>query len=180
MTDLYTWIDTSHAVHQNMRGHTGGSISMGYSIIHGKGLKQKLNVKSSTEAELAGVSEYVPYNLWTLMFLEEQGYNIKNNIIHQDNESTIRMLKNGCNSCTGNSRHINICYFFLKDRVEKGEIKVEYCPRLLMLADYFTKPLMGERFRELRRVIMGHKSIFDLNPKLLHPIKEHVGENREI
>ena len=39
--------------------------------------------------------------------------------------------------------------FFVNDRVDKGEIKVQYCPTLLMLADYYTKPLMGQRFREL-------------------------------
>ena len=64
--------------------------------------------------------------------------------------------------------------FFVKDRIDKGELKVEYCPTLLMIADYFTKPLMGARFRELRDVIMGYKSIYDLNPKWLQPIKERV------
>jgi hypothetical protein len=52
-------------------------------------------VKSSTEAELVGVSEYIPYNIWLLMFLKEQGYEIKENILYQDNQNTIRMLKNG-------------------------------------------------------------------------------------
>ena len=86
----------------------------------------------------------------------------------------MRMEKNGRNSCTGNSRHVNIRYFFVQDRIAKGEMRVEYCPTLLMLADYFTKPLNGKRFRELRSVIMGHKSIYDLDPSLLHPTKERV------
>ena len=36
LTDLYTWIDAAYAVHNNMRGHAGGAISMGYGIMHGK------------------------------------------------------------------------------------------------------------------------------------------------
>ena len=36
LTDLYTWIDAAYAIHNNMRGHTGGAISMGYGIMHGK------------------------------------------------------------------------------------------------------------------------------------------------
>ena len=52
LTDLYTWIDAAYAVHNNMRGHTGGSILMGYKILHGKSSKQKINVKSYTESEL--------------------------------------------------------------------------------------------------------------------------------
>ena len=45
----------------------------------------------------------------------------------------------------------------------------------MMLAEYFMKPLMGKKFRELRHVIMGYKSIFDLELKHLNKIKEHIG-----
>ena len=85
------------------------------------------------------------------------------------------MDKNGQNLCTGNSRHIHIRYFFVKDRIYKGEMRVKYCPTHLMLANFFTKPLMGELFRKLRDVITGYTSIFDLDPTLLQSIKERVG-----
>ena len=75
------------------------------------------------------------------MFMSKQGYKIKDNVLYQDNKSAILMLKNGRNSCTGNSRHNDIIHFFVKDRIEKKEIRVEYCPSLMMLADFFTKPL---------------------------------------
>ena len=119
-------------------------------------------MKSSTEAELVGVSAYIPCNIWLLMFMKEQGYEIKDNILYQDNQSNIRMLKNGRNSCTGNSRHIHIRYFFIKDRIKKKEVKPEYCPTHSMLADYFTKPLQGEQFRMMRDVIMGYKTLNSL------------------
>ena len=131
-------------------------------VLHAKSSKQKLNVKSSTEVELVGTSEYIPYNLWLLMFMDKQGYTIKNNVLYQDNQSTILMLKNGRNSCTGNSRHINIRHFFVKDRVDKKEVRIEYCPSLLMLADFFTKPLQGELFLKFRRVLMGQEHISTL------------------
>ena len=69
-------------------------MSLGFGLIHGKSSKQKINVKSSTEAELVGNSEYIPYNIWVVMFLEEQGYELKDNVVYQDNESTIKMMKN--------------------------------------------------------------------------------------
>ena len=50
-------------------------------------------------------------------FLESQGYEVKENVIYQDNESEIKMEKNGRNSCNGNSGHVIIRYFFIKDRV---------------------------------------------------------------
>ena len=72
------------------------------------------------------------------------------------------MLKNGINSCTGNSRHINIKYFSVKDRIDKGELKVEFCPSTIMLADFFTKHLQGHLFKKFRDVIMGYAPISSL------------------
>jgi hypothetical protein len=157
--DLFTWVDASYAVHNNMRSHTGGCMSFGLGILHYLSTKQKLNVKSSTEAEIVGMSDYVPFNVWLQHFLECQGYKLKTNRIYQDNQSSIKMEKNGRNSCTGNSRHIHIRYFFTKDRVDKGEFTIEYCPTLEMLADFYTKPVQGSLFKAFRAVIMGWKPI---------------------
>ena len=97
-----------------MKRHTGGVISMGYVLLHGKSSKQKVNVKSSMESELVGVRQYIPYNIWLIMFLDAQRYGLKNNMIHQDNRSAILMKKNGRNLCIGNSWHVKIRYFLLK------------------------------------------------------------------
>eukprot|EP00957_Ditylum_brightwellii_P038715 2926051-Ditylum_brightwellii.AAC.1 len=61
---------------------------------------EKLNVKSSTEAELVRLAEYLPYSIWLLMFLKEQGYGIVNNVISHDNKSAILLEKNGQKFCT--------------------------------------------------------------------------------
>ena len=95
--------------------------------------------------------------------MSAQGREIKYNVLHQDNKSTMYMLKNGRNSCTGNSRHIDIRYFFVKDRIDKGELRVEYCPSSIMLADFFTKPLQGHLFKKFRGVIMVHAPISSLS-----------------
>ena len=66
LNTLYmTWIDAAYAVHPNMRSHTGGCMSMmGTGTLHARSSKKKLNTKSSTEAEVVGLSEYIPYNIW--------------------------------------------------------------------------------------------------------------------
>jgi hypothetical protein len=171
---LYTWVDASHAIHMNMRGHTGGIISMGKGMLHCKSSTQKINTKSTTESELVGVSEYLPYDIWYILFFGAQGYKIKQNILFQDNESAIKMEINGRNSCTGNSRHIEIKYFWVKDRVDKKEIEVKYCPTHLMLADYFTKALQGSLFRTFRDIIMGYVHVDTILLDPSHPLKERV------
>ena len=66
--------------------------------------------------------------------------------------------------------------FFVKDRIDKKEIRIEYCPTELMLADFFTKPLQRSLFRKFRNVIMGYKPIDTL--KVPHPNKEYVGNKK--
>ena len=105
---LLTWIDAAYGIYPNMRGQTGGAMSFGTGIIHGRSSKQKLNAKSSTEAEIIGVSEYLPFHIWVVNFLEKQGYKTSRKILFQDNQSAMKLEKNGRNSCTGNSRHIDI------------------------------------------------------------------------
>ena len=132
LSNLYTWIDVAYAVYNNIRGHTGGEISMGYGIIHRKALNQEINVKRSIEFELVGIGEYFPYNIWFIMFMSAQWYGIENSVIYKDNQSVMCMEKNRRNLCTGNSRHICIRYFFVKDIIDKVEMKAEYCPTHLM------------------------------------------------
>ena len=108
---LDMWVDASYAVHSNMRSHMGGALSFGTGILHGKSSKQKLNTTSLTEAELVAVSDYIPYHIWMINFLRHQGYEVKKKVLYQDNQSAIKMETNGRNSCTGNSRHIDIRFF---------------------------------------------------------------------
>jgi hypothetical protein len=84
-----TWVDASCAVHPDMRSHTGGAMPFGRGGILCKSSKQKLNTKSSTEAEFVGASDYLPNTIWVKNFLESQGYNIEENVFAQDNESAI-------------------------------------------------------------------------------------------
>ncbi len=71
---------------------------------------------------------------------------------------------------------MSIRYFFVKDRVDKGEITVEYCPTHAMLADYFTKPLQGALFRKFRDVIMGNRTLDELEIDSVFSLKERVGK----
>ena len=116
------------------------------------------------------------------MFLEHQGYPILNNIVFQDNQSAIKMERNGRNSCTGNSRHIAVRYFFTKDRIEKGKLVVEYCPTNLMIADFFTKALQGKVFKFFRDIIMGYTTVEEIlrtlkDTDVSFTIKERVENN---
>ena len=84
---------------------------------------------------------------------------------------------NKINSCTGNSRHRNIIYVFIKYLAEKGEIIIMHCPTHLMLDHYFTKPLQGSLFYKFRDKIIGIVSTYTLLEEIVsYSSKEHVGK----
>ena len=112
------WVDASNGVHMDLKGHTGGTLSLGKGSIMSKSTKQKINTTTSTEAELVGTFECMIEILWTNYFLKAQGYNWADTILFQDNMSTILLQKNGKKSSSKRTKHINMRYFFIKDRWE--------------------------------------------------------------
>jgi hypothetical protein len=117
--------------------------------------KQKLVTRSLTECEVVGVHEVMPQLLWTTQFLQEQGFDINDTILYQDNTSSILLEKNGRSSSSKRTRHMNIRYFFVKDQVASKELSIEHCPTEDMVADYFTKALQGRLFYKLRDLVMN-------------------------
>jgi hypothetical protein len=75
----------------------------------------------------------------TRYFLDAQGCNVKESVIHQDNVSAMLMEKNGKDSSSKRTGHINIRYFFIKDRIASKEVSIEHCPTGEMTANFFTK-----------------------------------------
>jgi len=126
-----------------------GCMSLRRGMVYSKPMSQKLTGKSSTEAEIIGVSDLGSQIFWTLYFLRAQGYNMENRLF-QDNLAARRMEMNGRRSSGSRTRHINIRYFFIKDRCDKGEVTLIYCPTEKMVADYHTKPLQGKAFINFR------------------------------
>jgi hypothetical protein len=149
------WVDAAFAVHPDMRSQTGVTMTLGKGSVYASSVRQKLNTRSSTEAELVGVDDAMGMILWTRLFLQNQGYEVNNTKIYQDNQSAMLMERNGKRSSTKRTRHINIRYFFITDCIKEGGIDVEYCPTEQMITDIFTKPLQGNAFRKFHDAILN-------------------------
>ena len=154
------YIDASFGVHADMKSHTGVVISLGEGSVYSASKKQGLMTKSSTEAELVAVSDGLPQVVWTREFLESQGYIMEPAVLYQDNMSTMALIDKG-RSTSSRTRHIAIRYFFVKDRVDAGELKVVHMPTEMMRADILTKPLQGEHFREMKGMLLGKSAARD-------------------
>ena len=71
-----------------------------------------------------GVDNFMPLVLWTRLFAEAQDYSVTENIVYQDNKSAILLEKNGKASSGKKTKHINMRYFFITDRVTKKDISI--------------------------------------------------------
>jgi hypothetical protein len=147
--------DAAFAVHADFKSHTGAVLSLGKGAVNTISAKQKLNTRSSTEAELVGADDAVAEALWTKNFLAEQGYTSETTI-YQDNTSAMLLEQNGTESSSKRTRHINIRYYFIKDCIDKKLLKVEYCPTDDMIGDYPSKPLQGRKFKKHRKAMMNY------------------------
>jgi hypothetical protein len=151
---LSVYADASYAVHGDYKSHGGVFISHNRGPVLVKCSKQKIVTKSSTEAELVTLSDAVSLAAHNIEFLKGQGYSV-NAVLQQDNTSTISLAENG-RSNSDRTKHIGIRYFFVKQYIENGTMKIQHCPTLQMIADILTKPLQGELFRRLRDLLLGY------------------------
>ena len=91
------------------------------------------------------------------VYSHNQGYDINSTVMYQDNQLTILLENNGRASRSRRTKHLNIRYFFLTERIKKGELKIEYCPTDDVVADFFTKLLQGKKFLQFSKIIMNPK-----------------------
>jgi hypothetical protein len=94
LTLLRLWVDAAYAVHKNCQGHTGAGMSFGQGMALSYCWKEKINTKSSSEAELVGVDNLLGYIIWACYFMQEQGYNMAPSLLYQDNMGAILLKTN--------------------------------------------------------------------------------------
>ncbi len=105
---LMWYVNASFAVHPNMRSHTGGGLTMGRGFSIVSSTKQKLNTQSFTESELVSVDDMMPIVVWSWYFLMAQGYGVIQNLLLQDNRSSMLLEINGKASSGKRTWYINI------------------------------------------------------------------------
>eukprot|EP00804_Cyclotella_cryptica_P021177 CCRYP_001489-RB/>CCRYP_001489-RB protein AED:0.45 eAED:0.38 QI:0/-1/0/1/-1/0/1/0/491 len=155
------WVDASYNTHDDCKGQTGAMMSLGKGAVVSFSRKQKLNVRSSCEGELVGINNAMSWIIWCKYFIDAQGYTIEQTVLYQDNKSTILLATNGRWSSSKRTKHIKSRYFFVKDRIEQGELEVQHMPTEKMWSDILTKPKQGKAFREMRGMLMNVPEEYD-------------------
>ena len=117
--------------------------------------EKKSNTKSLIEDKIVEVDNFLTQVIWTKFSLKYQIYEIRDNVIYQDNKSAIKSDNNCRQSYSERNLHMNIIYYFITERIMKQEESVQSCPNLDMIRDYFTKALQGYKFCHFCNIILG-------------------------
>ena len=104
------------------------------------------------ESEYIALNEAAKEGIWLNRFEQKICNNIKPIIIKEDNQSTIKLATNPVYH--NRSKHINIKYHWIREKVKNKEILLEYCPTADMPANIFTKPL-GRVLFEKHKAFLG-------------------------
>ncbi|KAI0992075.1 hypothetical protein K3495_g16111 [Podosphaera aphanis] len=117
--------------------------------------KQNSVATSSAEAEYISQAMYAKQGQWTAQIIRDlrmpkiinkNGTTVQ---MYGDNQGALALVKNP--HLHERSKHIDICYHFVRDLAEKGKLVIDYIPTSEMIADGLTKPLQRvafERFKE--------------------------------
>ncbi len=164
-------INRSHNVHADCRGHGEALFTMGKGATSSYLRKLKLNAWKLTESELITANMYMPEMLWLQHFIQAQGYRAEWIGLYQDNISTQLLIKNGLVLSRKKTKHIKAKFFFIKDRVDEGEIRVMDCLGEEMWAYVLTKPFQGMAFQTMRAELMNCPVNYE------DPLEKKVGED---
>jgi hypothetical protein len=145
------YIDASYGVHKSSgKSHTGCAIVLGDAgVLSARSSKQKIVTKSSTEAELVGLSDSAAHAIHLRNFVIAQGNSVGPAVIYQDNLSCMALMNRG-GPGSERSRHIGIRHFWVAERVAAGEVVIEHLSTDQMFANAPTKPVQGAQFERER------------------------------
>lgn len=108
--------------------------------------RQETVAESTMEAEYIALAQTGHHAAWVIGFMEEIGHPLKGPLpVFCDNEAAISNAT-GEEVSFKRSKHINVKYHKIHERVANNEIKVEYIPSEENVADVFTKPLPEDQF----------------------------------
>lgn len=148
-TKLVGYSDADYASEvETRRSTTGYLFELARGPVTWSSQRQKLVTLSTTESEYVAASAASREAIWLRKLLRDIGYPCAGaTTIFVDNQSAIKLVRNP--EFHKRTKHIDIRYHYIREKVEEKEIKVEYVPSDQQLADVFTKALPKERFKSM-------------------------------
>nr|GEU43342.1 putative ribonuclease H-like domain-containing protein [Tanacetum cinerariifolium] len=147
--ELTVFSDSDHAGCLDSRKSTSGGIQFlgGDKLFNWSSKKQDCTSMSSTKAEYVSLSACCAQVLWMRTQFTDYGFHFDKIPMYYDSKEAIAI---SCNLVQhSRTKHIDVCYYFIKEKVDKGIVELFFVGTKYQLADLFTKALPVERFQYL-------------------------------
>jgi hypothetical protein len=147
---LFGYADADWASDVNDRKSTSGYIfKLAGAAVSWSSKKQTSIALSSTEVEYITGVHAAKEAIWLRQLLSELGLDMSSpTALHIDNQLAIAITRNP--EFHDHTKHINVCYYFLRQVVEDKSIKLEYIPTGDQVADALTKGLPPASYSKSR------------------------------
>nr|GEY80811.1 retrovirus-related Pol polyprotein from transposon TNT 1-94 [Tanacetum cinerariifolium] len=145
------FLNSDHAGCLDSRKSTSGGIQFlgGDKLVSWSSKKQDCTLMSSPEAEYVSLSACCAQVLWMRTQLTDYGFHFDKIPMYCDSKAAIAI---SCNPIQHSyTKHIDVRYHFIKEKVEKGIVELFFVGTEYQLADLFTKALPEEGFKYLVR-----------------------------
>ena len=151
--DLVGWLDSNWAQDRDdCRSTSGFVFDVAGSFISWSSKKQATVATSSIEAEYIASANATKEAIWLCTLLTELDFPLATaTMIYADNQGCIALANNPVSH--SRAKHIDIYHHFIRERIERQEIKLNYISTKDMLADVFTKALPHETFEKFRNLL---------------------------
>jgi len=147
---LHGFTNTDWAANIDDYKSTGGYlVFFGYTPMSWKSSKQHTVAHSSTEAEYKALVDGIAEVIWLqYLLIDLQVPSVSSPTIWCDNLGATHLLANPI--FHAHTKHVEVDYYFVRDRVAKKEIQICFIPSWDQLADVFTKSLFVASFTAFR------------------------------
>jgi hypothetical protein len=139
------YVDAAYGNNSLDKSTTGFCFLLNGSIVSWTSKCQPVTALSVAEAEYIAATEAAKEAIWWRLFLSELGFHQDTTILHEDNQSCIRLAKNP--QSHNRTKHIQVRFHFIREKVASKEIAMQYIPTKHQLGDLFTKALPGFSIR---------------------------------
>nr|GFC13298.1 retrovirus-related Pol polyprotein from transposon TNT 1-94 [Tanacetum cinerariifolium] len=149
--ELTAFLDSDHAGCLDSCKSTSGGIQflVGDKLVSWSSKKQDCTSMSFAEVEYVSLSACYAQVLWMRTQLTNYGFHFDKIPMYYDSKAAIAI---SCNPVQhSRTKHIDVRYHFIKEKVKKGIVELLFARTEYQLADLFTKALPEERFKYLVR-----------------------------
>ena len=102
---------------------------------------------STMEAEYMALAADTQEAIWLRMVLEELSVQINGPVVMYEDNKACQMFADHAGNFA-RTKHIDVRYHFVRERLQRGDIQVDYVRTDEQVADIFTKSLSRELFKK--------------------------------